>query len=157
MEFFQYLLVPVTDSLTEGVQMQDLTEKGNHSFNLDLFLSFISVFEKLGQFINCDPNLLEDFTIQLWGKKWLKDLMATTAQWNKEIQAAFKRWSEKELFMVLFWLSEPPEWLAKPEQTVVGVSKFWRDNTISLLKHYWLIFWKEAMLLPYLGFIFFTG
>lgn len=65
--------------------------------------------------------------------------MATTAQRNKEIQAALKRWSEKELFMVLFWLSETPEWLAKLEQTVIGVSQYWRNNKISLLKHYWLI------------------
>lgn len=67
MEFFQYLLVAVTDSLKEEVQMQNLTEKGNHSFSLDLFLSFTSAFEKLAQFINLDPNFLEDFTIQLWG------------------------------------------------------------------------------------------
>lgn len=67
MDFFQYLLVAVTDSPREEVQMQDLTEKGNRSFNLDLFPSFIPTFEKLGQFINFEPNCLEDFTIQLWG------------------------------------------------------------------------------------------
>lgn len=67
MEFFQYLLVAVTDSLREEVQMQDLIEKGNHSFNPDLFLSFIPAFEKLGQCINFEPNFLEDATIQLWG------------------------------------------------------------------------------------------
>lgn len=67
MDFFQYLLVAVTDSLKEEVKMQDLTEKGNHIFNLDLFLSFIPTFEKLGQFINFQSNFLEDFTIQLWG------------------------------------------------------------------------------------------
>lgn len=67
MDFFQYLLVAVTDSLREEIQMQDLTKKENHSFNLDLFLSFIPTFEKkIGQFINCEPSFLEDFTIQLW-------------------------------------------------------------------------------------------
>lgn len=47
MEFFQYLLVAVTDSLREEVQMQDLIEKGNHGFNPDPFLSCIPAFENL--------------------------------------------------------------------------------------------------------------
>lgn len=47
MEFFQYLLVAVTDSLREEIQMQDLIQKGNHGFNPDLFLSFIPAFENL--------------------------------------------------------------------------------------------------------------
>lgn len=67
MDFFQYLLVAVTGSLREEIQMQDLTKKENHGFNLDLFLSFIPTFEKLGQFINFELNFLEGFTMQLRG------------------------------------------------------------------------------------------